>query len=160
MKKLISLIMACTLTLCCSLTTFAADNAPVLTLEKNQYNSNGERHIKVEWDGVTGTYQLQIDDDVNFESPISKTRTSRQGQYYNFVLSENVDATYYVRVRLVNGEWSNIIVASMDELIEDENNPYLSTPTLPKIPDLFDSIKVPEINFDNYDFSKWFWRTN
>ena len=72
--------------------------------------------------------------------------------YWNFVISENVEATYYIRVRLVNGEWSNVVVASMEEPIETESTPYFSVPKLPTIPDISGSVQAPTIKFD---FSKF-----
>ena len=150
MKKILCLLLTVTLLMGCTATAHAADKTPVLTLEANEYNSNGERHIKVTWEGKSGTYQIQLDDDENFTDPIEKKRSSKQGAYWNFVLDENVDATYYIRVRLINGEWSNVVVASMEEPIETESTPYFSVPKLPTIPDISDSIEVPEIVFDNW----------
>lgn len=152
MKKIICLLLMVTMVIGSSLTAHAESNTPSLTLDANEYNSNGERHIKVSWEGTSGTYQIQLDDDINFGSPIEKNRASKQEQYWNFVLSENVDATYYVRVRLVNGEWSNVIVASMDYPIESESDPYFTIPKLPTIPDISGGFKIPSIDFGNYDF--------
>ena len=149
-KKLICIMVMATMILGSTLTAHAESKMPSLTLEANEYNSNGERHIKVSWEGTSGTYQIQLDDSADFESPIGKKRTSKQGRYYNFVLNENVDATYYIRVRLANGEWSNVVVADMGEPIETESTPYFSVPKLPTIPDISDSIEVPEIVFDNW----------
>ena len=153
MKKILCLLLTVTLLMGCTVTAHAADKTPVLTLEANEYNSNGERHIKVTWEGKSGTYQIQLDDDENFTDPIEKKRSSKQGTYWNFVLDENVNATYYIRVRLVNGEWSNVVVASMEEPIETESTPYFSIPKLPTIPDISDSIEAPEIVFDKDWFS-------
>ena len=152
MKKFLCLLLT-VLMVGCTVTAHAAD-APVLTLEANEYNSNGERHIKVTWEGKSGTYQIQLDDDENFTDPIEKKRSSKQGAYWNFVLDENVDATYYIRVRLVNGEWSNVVVASMEEPIETESTSYFNFPKFPAIPDISGSIEAPEIVFDKNMFAK------
>lgn len=142
----LAIVFSCTTTVLASSST--KNNTPILTLETNQYNSNGERHIKVTWTGDSGTYQIQIDDDSDFESPTTKKRPSKQGMYWNFVLNENVDATYYVRVRKNGGEWSNVVVAETDKLIEDEKE----YPSYSFIPDL------SKIDFSyilkNFDWSK------
>ena len=144
-KKLLSLMLVFVMVLACTMTVFAANDVPVLTLEKNQYNypynSDMERHIKVSWTKVygSGTYQVQIDDNMNFESPIIK-RTANT--YWNFVFSENADLTYYLRVKKMNGEWSNVVTAEPDNIIKSEVNPYFKVPTLPKIPDITNSIKI------------------
>lgn len=151
-KKMIGFFMVCMLVFSCSMMSLAAGNVPVLTLEKNEYNSNGERYIKLSWEGTSGTYQLQLDDDENFKSPITKKRTSGQGKYYNFVLSENDDATYYARVRLANGNWSNIIVAEMEEIGESESNAYLQIPNLPSIPNITGSLTFPSFSFSGFNF--------
>ena len=148
-KGFVSMLMVCMLVFSCSIMSFAAAKAPVLSLEKNEYNSSGDRHIKVSWQGTSGTYQLQLDDDENFGSPVTKKRTSSQGKYYNFVLSDNVDDTYYVRVRLGNGEWSNVIAAEMENTSDAENNGYLSIPNVPSIPNISGSITFPNINLGN-----------
>ena len=80
MKKFLCLLLTVTLMMGCVVTAHAADT-PVLTLEANEYNSNGERHIKVSWEGNSGTYQIQLDDDENFTDPIEKKRSSKQGTY-------------------------------------------------------------------------------
>ena len=153
-KKLICIMVMATMILGSTLTAHAESKMPSLTLEANEYNSNGERHIKVSWEGTSGTYQIQLDDSADFESPIGKKRTSKQGRYYNFVLNENVDATYYIRVRLANGEWSNVVVADMGEPIETESTSYFNFPKFPVIPDISGSIKAPEIVFDKNMFAK------
>ena len=130
MKKTMGILLALALVFSCAFTTCAAGNA--LTLEKNQYNSNGERHIKVAWT-TKGMCELQLDDNANFESPIVK-KTSRK--YYNFVLSENVDATYYVRVKALNGDWSNVVTADIEKPIESEKKPYIAIQNVPSIPKL------------------------
>lgn len=99
-------------------------------LVKNGYNSNGERHIKVDWEDVSGAdqYQLQISTDPRSRDCATVKRLPRQGTYYNFVLGEDVDATYYVRVRpvfivgsydgryvTVEGRWSDTVMVSRPE---------------------------------------------
>lgn len=145
MKKLISILLILTMLFGLSTTALAANNTLVLTLVKNEYNSNGERHIKVSWEGKSGTYQIQLDDDEDFGSPIIK---KTKNKYWNFVLKENVDATYYIRVRLGNGTWSEIIVANMDKIEESTGNAYFDTPTLPSIPNISGSVKLPKLNIN------------
>lgn len=151
-KKLLAVLLSLIMLLSCTMTAFASNDTPVLKLEANQYNSNGERHIKVSWEGNSGTYQLQLSDNVDFENATVKKRSSKQGQYYNFVLSENVDETYYIRVRrLTNGEWSNTVIADMEEnAIETESTPYFKIPEIPSIPDISQSI--------NWDWLKSFFK--
>lgn len=153
-KKLICLFVVLVLVFCSSVTAFAADNAPVLTLDKNQYNENGERHIKITWEGASKAYIIELDDNKYFSSPITKNREvyhiRKNGKFYNFVLSENVDATYYIRVRTVdNMLWSNVVIADIENnKNESENKPYFNIPKLPDIPKL-------NIKFDfSYLFKK------
>lgn len=149
--------------LCILLATFimVENIAPVraagvtLELESNEYNSSGERHIKVTWSGGNGTTIIQLSDNEQFENAIEKKRTRKQGTYYNFVLKENVDATYYIRARSVNGEWSNVVVAGMENKIEIESAPYIPTPELPEIPDVSGSVQIPEIKFDFSGLNFW-----
>lgn len=126
-----------------------------LELESNEHNSNGERHIKVTWSGISGSAIVQLADNEQFENAIEKKRTRKQGTYYNFVLKENVDATYYIRVRSVNGEWSNVVVASLKNKIESESTPYIPTPELPEIPDVSGNVQVPEFKFDFSGLNFW-----
>lgn len=127
-----------------------------LQLETNEYNSNGERHIKVTWSGISGSAIVQLSDNEQFLNAIEKKRTRTQGTYYNFVLKENVDTTYYIRVRSVNGGWSNVVVASAENKIESENTPYIPTPDIPEVPDVSGSVQIPDVKFD---FSKLnFWK--
>lgn len=142
MKKLVSLLLVLTMVLGLSMTALASDNTFALTLEKNEYNSNGERHIKAAWTGKSGTYQIQLDDDKDFKSPISK---KTKNKFWNFVLKENVDATYYIRVRLGNGAWSDVVVASMDAIEESKGNAYFSVPALPSIPNISGGVKLPQL---------------
>ena len=143
MKKLVSILLVLTMVLGLSTTALASNNIPILTLEKNEYNSNGERHIKVSWECKSGTYQIQLDDDEDFRSPtIKKTKN----KYWNFVLKENVDATYYIRVRLGNGAWSEVLVADGKDNIEGSSgNAYFDTPTLPSIPNISGGVKLPKL---------------
>lgn len=131
-----------------SLTVMASDNIPVLTLKENEYNSNDERHIKIGWEGNKGTYEIQIDDDSDFNSTITKQRNTKQGFFYNFVLNENQDATYYIRVRVKNGDWSNVVTASIKEIIESETPSYIPPIKFPVIPNISSSIKIPNIKFN------------
>lgn len=136
MKKIVAILLTLIMVIGCSATAFAA-NAPTLTLEQSQYNSNGERHIKVSWTGDSKACTLEIDDNAEFVSPEVKTRSlyniSRNGKCYNFVLSENVDATYYIRIRYSNSEeWSNVVVAEINE-VEIEDKEYPSFSFLPNI---------------------------
>lgn len=149
-KKLFFLTLVFTLLFCGAITVFA-DNKPVLSLEANQYNSNGERHIKVTWEGPKGSYELQIADNDDFKNAIIKKRSVNQGAFYNFVLDENVDATYYIRVRQLNKEWSNVVVADINKPIETEGKPYFTIPNAVKIPNI-KTIKVPLLNLRNHPF--------
>lgn len=99
---------------------------PELVLEKNKYNEQDQRHIKVDWNDVSGAtdYQLQVSADPAFRNCILDTqRLAIRGSYYNVLINENKEATYYVRVRpvfsykygenyiRVPGRWSNVVVA-------------------------------------------------
>ena len=90
MKKVIAILLTLIMTIGCTTTVFASNTSPVLTLEKNQYNENGERHIKVSWEGSSKSCVLEIDDNEYFNSPETKTRSlynvTRNGKCYNFVL--------------------------------------------------------------------------
>lgn len=138
MKKLMCLLLVLTMLFGLSTTALAANDIPVLTLEKNEYNSNGERHIKVSWTGKSGTSQIQIDDDMNFGSPTIK---NTKNKYWNFVLKDNVDATYYVRVRIGSGNWSEVIVAEGKEVETPiKGNSYFETPKI-TIPNITNSVR-------------------
>ena len=152
MKKTIAILLTLIMVIGCSTTVFAASNSPILTLEKNQYNDNGERHIKVSWEGLSKSCILEIDDNEDFTSPETKTRSlynvTRNGKCYNFVLSENVDDTYYIRVRYSNSEeWSNVVIAEIDNKIEDEPN----LPSYSFVPNLSG---IDFSNLINIDWSK------
>ena len=149
-KGFMSLLMVCVLALSCTVMSFAASNVPTLTLVNNEHNSNGERYIKVSWEGSSGTYQVQLDEDKNFRSPITKKRTSTQGKNYNFVLDDNVDATYYARVRLSNGQWSNVVVAEMENTSTSAGNAYFSTPSVPTLPNISGNITLSKIKIGSF----------
>ena len=160
MKKILAILLSSITLICCTTTAFAANSvSPILTLEANRYNENGERHIKVSWEGLSKSCVLEIDDNEDFSSPETKTRTlynvTRNGKCYNFVLSENVDDTYYVRVRYSNSEeWSNVVIAEIDNSTEDEK------PNLPSysfFPDLsnIDWSKIINIDWSKIQFSKF-----
>lgn len=160
MKKFL-VVMMIAIFLVTSACNVNAENTLTLQLESNEYNSNGERHIKVTWQAGNGTTIIQLSDNEQFQDAIEKKRTSKQGAYYNFVLQENVDATYYIRVRSVDGEWSNVVVADAENKIESESTPYIPTPELPEIPDVSENIQVPDVKFDlsklKFDLSKIDW---
>lgn len=160
MKKFL-VIMIVAISLVTSACNVNAENTLTLQLESNEYNSNGERHIKVTWQGSNGTTIIQLSDNEQFLNAIEKKRASKQGTYYNFVLKENVDATYYIRVRSVDGEWSNVVVASTENKIESENTPYIPTPDIPEVPNVSENIQTPDIKFDlsklKFDLSKIDW---
>lgn len=154
MKKILAVLLSSIMLICCTTTAFAANSvSPILTLETNRYNENGERHIKVSWEGLSKSCVLEIDDNEDFSSPETKTRTlynvTRNGKCYNFVLSENVDDTYYVRVRYSNSEeWSNVVIAEIDNSIEDEK------PNLPSYSFFPDLSKIDWSKIINIDWSK------
>ena len=83
-KKLICIMVMATMILGSTLTAHAESKMPSLTLEANEYNSNGERHIKVSWEGTSGTYQIQLDDSADFESPIGKKADKQAGTVLQF----------------------------------------------------------------------------
>lgn len=160
MKKILAILLSLIMAIGCTTTAFAANNvSPILTLEANRYNENGERHIKVSWEGSSKSCVLEIDDNEDFSSPETKTRTlynvTRNGKCYNFVLSDNVDDTYYIRVRYSNSEeWSNVVVAKIDNSTEDEK------PNLPSysfFPDLsnIDWSKIINIDWSKIQFPKF-----
>jgi hypothetical protein len=149
MKKLVGLLLTIIMVLGLSMTALASDITPVLSLEKNEYNSNGERHIKVAWTGKSGTYQIQLDDDINFGNPLNKRTTNK---YWNFVLDENVDSTYYIRVRLATGKWSEVVIAEGHESTISTDNAYLHKPNIPNIPNISGSVKLPQLYFRGYTF--------
>lgn len=157
MKKLIAILLTLIMTIGCGTTVFAADNtAPVLTLEANRYNENGERHIKVSWEGSSKSCILEIDDNEDFSSPETKTRTlyniTRNGKCYNFVLSENVDDTYYIRVRYSNSEeWSNVVVAEIDNSTEDEKPNLPSYSFFPNLSNI-DWSKIINVDWSKIKF--------
>jgi hypothetical protein len=97
-------------------------------LQKNEYNSNGERHLKITWKAVNGAdaYQIEIADNPYFKNSETKRRVPRQGNYYNFVIDENVDATFYIRIRpifvienyneeyiTIYGRWTNLVARAL-----------------------------------------------
>lgn len=151
-KKIISLLLTFILVLCCTTTAFAADESKCaatfqgkmavymksaasmfenmcksteVTLEKNNIHTD-YRHIKIKWEKVdkAAQYEIQIADNPAFKNADSSKRLSKQGLYWNFSLRENIDATYYIRVRprfvyvfrgeyfTVYGRWSNVVVAN------------------------------------------------
>lgn len=147
-KKIICLLLVVVLALGCSTTSFAAEQCVKgyqitaymktaasmienmckttdVTLEKNNIHTD-YRHIKIKWEKVdkAAQYEIQIADNPAFKNADSSKRLSKQGLYWNFSLRENIDATYYVRVRprfvyvwndeyiTVYGRWSNVVVAN------------------------------------------------
>lgn len=143
-KKLITLIMALVLVCSCSMTTFAATtqkheytqymkmfmSKPQVELQVNRILAGGNRHIKIDWDDVSGAdqYVLQIADNKYFANATTAKRLPRQGTYYNFPELDDSYADYYIRVRPVfvlgtyndryitmMGRWSNIVFAPCEE---------------------------------------------
>lgn len=153
MKKITTLLLALLMAFTITMPVSAA-SAPVLTLDKNQYNENDERHIKIKWEGPSKSYVIEIDDNEDFTSPTMKVRSvyhiRKNGKFYNFVLSENVDATYYIRIRTIDSnEWSNVVIADIEEnKIESKPTAYLPMVDMPEIPDISGSIKIPKIKID------------
>lgn len=145
-KKVIALLMTLLLGLSCSMTTFASSGAeyqhkekyeqmvsfakkltfkPVLELEKNRMTYDG-RHIKIDWEDVSGAdqYIIQIADNNDFLNATTSKRLPRQGTFYNFAELENNESDYYIRIRPVfvigkyndryitaMGRWSNTVFA-------------------------------------------------
>ena len=149
-KKIICLLLVVVLVLGCSTTSFAAEQciggsreeiasytktaasmfenmrkSTEVTLEKNNIHTD-YRHIKVTWKKVSeaAQYEIQIADNPAFKDADSSKRLPKQGLYWNFSLRENIDATYYIRVRprfvymfrgeyfTMYGRWSNVVVAN------------------------------------------------
>lgn len=159
MKKILAILLSSIMLVCCTTTAFAANSvSPILTLEANRYNENGERHIKVSWEGSSKSCALEIDDDEDFSSPETKTRTlyniTRNGKCYNFVLSDNVDDTYYIRVRYSNSEeWSNVVVAEIDNSTEDEKPNLPSYSFFPNLNNI-DWSKIINVDWSKIQFPK------
>lgn len=150
-KKIICLLLTFILAMSCTTTAFAAEKPNAaefqkkitsymksaasmfenmckttdVTLERNNIHTD-YRHIKIKWEKVDKAvqYEIQIADNIQFKDADSSKRLSKQGLYWNFSLRENIDATYYVRVRprfvyvfrgeyfTMYGRWSNVIVAN------------------------------------------------
>lgn len=74
--------------------------SPSLYLEKNKRYSD-YRHIKVTWTKVENAncYQIQIADNPQFENSRNSIIPARIDLYYNFSINENIDDTYYIRIR-------------------------------------------------------------
>lgn len=71
---------------------------PELVLTKNEFNSNGERHIKISWKHISGAdeYRIYIADNPYFKDATLKKKLPKMGTYWNFVLKDNVD--YYIHI--------------------------------------------------------------
>lgn len=71
---------------------------PELVLTKNEFNSNGERHIKINWKHISGAdeYRIYIADNPYFKDATMKKKLPKMGTYWNFVLKDNVD--YYIHI--------------------------------------------------------------
>ncbi len=150
-KKIICLLLVVVLAFGCSTTSFAAEQQCIggfqkeitsymktaasmienmrksteVTLEKNNIHTD-YRHIKITWEKVSEAtqYEIQIADNPMFRDVQSSKRLSKQGLYWNFSIKENIDATYYIRVRprfvyvfrgeyfTMYGRWSNVVVAN------------------------------------------------
>lgn len=150
-KKIICLLLTFILAMSCTTTAFAAEKPNAaefqkkitsytksaasmfenmcktteVTLEKNNIHTD-YRHIKIKWEKVdkAAQYEIQIADNIQFKDAESSKRLPKQGLYCNFSLRENIDATYYVRVRprfvyvwngeyfTIYGRWSNVVVAN------------------------------------------------
>lgn len=146
-RRIVSLLLAVVTVLGCSMTTLAASGNSysasrysslttlvrnsatdtVIELEKNQFNQQGQRQIKVDWNDVDGAtdYQLQVATDSKFKNcVVDKQVLAARGTYYTVLLDENVTDTYYLRVRprvtyaktgntfcRMYGSWSNVVTA-------------------------------------------------
>lgn len=136
MKKIVSLLLVLVLTLSCSSIVSASDNYYVTTLKLSENKVNTDnRYIKVSWED-TGFYQIQIDTTDTFENPMVKMNSDNRIVSYCFNLSENIDATYYIRISPDRGEhWSNVVVADPKNEIFVKPNGYMTFPSLPPILD-------------------------
>lgn len=152
-KKIICLLLVVVLAFGCSTTSFAAEQQCIggfqkeisaymktatsmienmrksteATLEKNNIHTD-YRHIKVTWEKVSDVsrYDIQISDNLMFKDAETKHRYPRTGfgNYWNFSLTNDIESTYYIRVRpvfaykfnneyfAVYGRWSNVVVAN------------------------------------------------
>lgn len=150
-KKIICLLLVVVLVFGCSTTSFAAEQQCIggfrkeiatytktatsiienmrksteVALQKNNIHSD-YRYIKITWEKVSeaAQYEIQIADNPMFKDADSSKRLSKQGLYWNFSIKENIDATYYIRVRprfvyrfrgeyiTMYGRWSNVVVAN------------------------------------------------
>lgn len=146
-KRMVSLLLAAITVLGCSMTTMAANESnyytgrfssltaltktslteTVLELEKNQFNQQDQRQIKVDWNDVDDAtdYQLQVATDSQFKNCVlDKQVLAARGTYYTVLLDEDVNETYYLRVRprvtyakygdtffRKYGSWSNVVTA-------------------------------------------------
>lgn len=174
-KKLLAVLLTLIMVLGCTSIAIASSReedkmkSTVLTLEKNNTNSDGKsRHIKVSWEKVSGadSYKIQIADNINFENAVSKKRLSKQGLYWNFaeVPGELTD-TYFIRVApcfvygktedgydYEYGQWSNVVIAPYKEI--DWSNIKVPDFNLPYIPDI-DWSKVINIDWSKIEFPKF-----
>lgn len=113
MKKLIYFLLITALIVCCTTPVHAEEKTTVLTMEANSITDVGNRHIKVRWEKVENTnlYQLELADNDEFDNAVSK-RTNRL--YWNFAsVPGDKNGTYYIRVKPVDGRWSNVVVAEL-----------------------------------------------
>lgn len=71
---------------------------PELVLTKNEFNSNGERHIKISWKHISGAdeYRIYIADNPYFKNYTMEKKLPKTGTYWNFVLKDNSD--YYIHI--------------------------------------------------------------
>lgn len=148
-KNILSLLMVLTLVMSASLSAFASnknmsiDNKkefvevfkglttkPVVELDTNKSYST-HRHIKIRWNKVRNitVYQIEFADNKYFKSSVKKICTEGHGLYWNYSVSDNVEADCYIRVRpayyLINkdktrkytlyGIWSDLVIASYKE---------------------------------------------
>lgn len=115
MKRLIYFLLAMAMLVCCTTPVHAEEKTTVLTMEANGITDVGNRHIKVTWEKVENTnlYQLEIADNDEFENAIIK-KTNRL--YWNFAsVPGDVKGTYYIRVKPIDGQWSNVVVAELKQ---------------------------------------------
>lgn len=113
MKKLIYFLLITALIVCCTTPVHAEEKTTELTLEANGITDVGNRHIKVRWEKVedTNLYQLELADNDEFENAVIK-RTNRL--YWNFAsVPGDKNGTYYIRVKPIDGQWSNVVVAEL-----------------------------------------------
>ena len=86
---------------------------PDVELVKNEFNSNGERHIKIKWNSISGAdeYRIYISDNDKFNNATMKKKLPKMGTYWNFVLKDNVDYYIVVVPMFIVGKYNDEYIA-------------------------------------------------